>query len=182
MAFLRAINLGSRRRFPNDAITAATQHAGGRGVATFGGTGNVRLDSSRRSSAAVAADLEAAYAADRGFAVPVVVLTTEELAEIVDQGHRLEADRLAPGKHYITLYAAAPPEEAVAGLAELTMPGESCLVRGRAAHALLDDTIGEAQLLRSPSFAALGEGTARTLAVLTTLRERWCRPVPSPRR
>lgn len=43
VAFLRAINLGAHRKFPKDAIIAATQVAGGTEVATHATSGNVRL-------------------------------------------------------------------------------------------------------------------------------------------
>src|SRR4051794_20858140 len=41
VAFLRAINLGATRKFPKDAIRAATEAAGGSGVETYINTGNV---------------------------------------------------------------------------------------------------------------------------------------------
>ena len=40
IAFLRAINLGARRRFPKDAIKAATEAAGGTDVETYINTGS----------------------------------------------------------------------------------------------------------------------------------------------
>ena len=45
IAFLRAINLGAKRKFPKDAIRAAVEAAGGDRVETYINTGNVRLDS-----------------------------------------------------------------------------------------------------------------------------------------
>ena len=63
VAFLRAINLGARRKFPKDAITSATEAAGGTDVETYINTGNVRLTHSARSVAKVRAALEEAYAA-----------------------------------------------------------------------------------------------------------------------
>ncbi|HEV2798078.1 MAG TPA: DUF1697 domain-containing protein, partial [Nocardioides sp.] len=40
VAFLRAINLGRTRKFPKDAIKAATEAAGGSDVETYINTGN----------------------------------------------------------------------------------------------------------------------------------------------
>ena len=51
VAFLRAINLGATRKFPKDAIKAATEAAGGSDVETYINTGNVRLTHSARSVA-----------------------------------------------------------------------------------------------------------------------------------
>ena len=43
IAFLRAINLGAKRKFPKADIVAAVEAAGGRDVETYINTGNVRL-------------------------------------------------------------------------------------------------------------------------------------------
>ncbi|WP_052327756.1 DUF1697 domain-containing protein [Serinicoccus marinus] len=67
VAFLRAINLGARRQFPKDDILRVTEEAGFQSVATYINTGNVRLETRRRSRARIEARLEAAYLADRGF-------------------------------------------------------------------------------------------------------------------
>ncbi|WP_457207426.1 DUF1697 domain-containing protein, partial [Nocardioides sp. P5_C9_2] len=91
VAFLRAINLGATRKFPKDAIRAAVESTGARDVETYINTGNVRLTSGRRSTTRVAADLEEAFAADRGFAVPTVVLTPAELVVIAADAEELAA-------------------------------------------------------------------------------------------
>ncbi len=90
VAFLRAINLGATRKFPKADIIAATEAAGGTDVATHINTGNVLLTTSLRSRAKVEAALEAAYEADRGFAVPTIVFTPAELRQIA-----ADADELA---------------------------------------------------------------------------------------
>ena len=51
VAFLRAINLGSTRKFPKEAVKAAVEKAGGTAVETYINTGNVRFDSTLRSRA-----------------------------------------------------------------------------------------------------------------------------------
>lgn len=173
IAFLRAINLGSTRKFPKADVQRVTEAIGATDVRTHLNTGNVRLTSPRRSAAAVQRELEDAYAVDRGFDVPTVVLSPAEVAEIAARGAALAAETGHLGKHYITLYAVPPPPSAVAAVLALDLPGERCVVEGRAAHALLDGDIHDAKLFRSKEFKALGEGTARTHNVLATLAERW---------
>ena len=123
IAFLRGINLGATRKFPKDAIVAATEAAGGTDVVTHLTSGNVRLTSSRRSTGAVAKALEEAYAVDRGFAVPTIVLTAAELTEIAQVGEELEEDLPPGGKHYVTLFAAPPTASAAKAAQALTHPG-----------------------------------------------------------
>ncbi len=53
IGFLRAINLGAKRKFPKDEVVAAVERAGCTDVATHLNTGNVRFDSRLRSRAKV---------------------------------------------------------------------------------------------------------------------------------
>lgn len=173
VALLRAINLGSTRKFPMADVVAATEAAGGTDIATHLATGNVRLTSSRRSATAVATALEQAYAADRGFDVPVVVLTPQEVVAIAQRGRELQDEHRPAGKHYVTVYAAPPSAAAVRAVEALDVPGEHCVVDGRAAYALLDGDIHDSKLLRGREFKALGIGTSRTLQVLETVATKW---------
>ena len=174
VAFLRAINLGATRKFPKDAIKAATEAAGGRDVETYINTGNVRLTHSARSVGAVQKALEKAYAAEAGFEVPTIVFTAADMAALAERVDALHAEHAPGGKHYISLYADPPAAAAVKAVVALEHPGETCVVEGRAAHALLDGQISDSKLLNSREFGALGKGTARTNKVLCTIAEKWC--------
>ena len=104
IAFLRAINLGAKRKFPKDAIKAVVEGAGFTDVETYINTGNVRLDSSLRSRAKIEGALEEAFLDDRGFEVPTIVFTQKELAAIADEAASFGHD----GKHYVSLLKDAP--------------------------------------------------------------------------
>ena len=174
VAFLRAINLGAKRKFPKDAIARATEAAGGTGVETWINTGNVRLTHGARSAAKVQAQLETAYAEETGFDVPTVVFTAAELGALAARGRALHEEHQPAGKHYVTLFTDPPDAEAVAAVHALEIPGERCVVDGRAAYALLDGGVHESRLMRSKELAGLGQGTARTIDVLTTVAGKWC--------
>lgn len=175
VAFLRAINLGAKRKFPKDDIKAATEAAGFTGVETYINTGNVRLDTSLRSPAKIAAKLEAAYLADRGFEVPTMVFTPAELARIVAEIDDLWATHGQPVQHSITLFpasASAAAVDAVVAVAEGTP--DRVLVSERWAHVLLGINFHESRVLVSKQFAALGQGTARNASVIREVTRRWC--------
>lgn len=174
VAFLRAINLGATRKFPKADIVAATEAAGGTDVETYINTGNVRLRSSLRSATRVQLALERAYAEDRGFEVPTVVITTAELKALRERGDELHEQFDPRGQHYVTLFEVAPQAAAVRAVHDLDLPGERCVVEGRAAHALLDGGVQGSQLLTTKEFKALGRGTARTIKVLRTVTDKWC--------
>ena len=174
VAFLRAINLGATRKFPKADIVAATEAAGGRDVATHINTGNVRLTTSMRSPARVRDALERAYLADRGFEVPTLVFTPTEVRELTERGLELR-DGSGPGaRHYVTLFHSAPDPAAIAALMAIGAEGERVVVEGRAAYTLIDGDIHSSALLNSKEYAALGQGTARTITVLRAITEKWC--------
>ena len=174
VAFLRAINLGAKRKFPKEAIIRATEAAGGADVETYINTGNVRLTHSARSAAKEQAALEQAYEAEAGFEVPTIVFTTADLAALVARGEELHEEHDPQGKHYVTLFDQAPTAASARAVHELDLPGETGVVDGRAAYALLDGDIHTSKLLSAKAFTALGQGTARTMKVLTTVRDKWC--------
>ena len=91
IAFLRAINLGAKRKFPKDAIKAAVEGPVHR-VETYINTGNVRLTTPLRSRARVEAALEKAFLEDRGFEVPTIVFTPKELVAIAEAADDLAGE------------------------------------------------------------------------------------------
>jgi uncharacterized protein (DUF1697 family) len=174
LAFLRAINLGSKRVFPKAAIVAATEAAGFDDVATHLNTGNVRLRTTQRSSARIEAALERAYLADRGFEVPTIVFRADEFARLADEARALSADRPGLARHYIYLLKEELSPEAAARVEATSGEAGEMVVRGRAAHALLRPGYQDGTVDPLRAAKHLGIATNRNLAVVTTLAERWC--------
>jgi uncharacterized protein (DUF1697 family) len=174
LAFLRAINLGSRRVFPKDAIIRATEAAGFDDVATHINTGNVRLRTAQRSRARIEAALEESYLADRGFDVPTIVFRTDEFARLAAEGRELSAARPGLARHYVYLLKEEPSPEVAQQVEATSGEAGEMVVRGRAAHALLRPGYqnGTVDPLRAAKL--LGVATNRNLAVITALAERWC--------
>jgi uncharacterized protein (DUF1697 family) len=174
VAFLRAINLGAKRKFPKDDIKRCTESIGATGVATYINTGNVLLTTPMRSRARIEAALERAYSADRGFVVPTMVFSPAEVVAIAEDADRLRAELGDPAAHYVTLYKEPPAPAAVAAVEALETEGETVRVLGRGAHVLLHRGFHEARVLNSREFKALGEGTARNVTVVRALARTWC--------
>lgn len=172
IAFLRAINLGARRKFPKASIAAAVEAAGFAGVETYINTGNVRFDTSLRSRAKIEAALESAFEAAAGFEVPTIVFTQAELREIA-----ADAERFADGhegRHYVSLLKDPPTQAGVAAVEAAGTAGEVARVGGRAVHLLLGPNYHEARLTNAAVEKHLGVATNRNLTVIRTLAERWC--------
>lgn len=174
VAFLRAINLGPHRKFPKEAIVAATQAAGFTDVATHINTGNVRLETRMRSRARIEEALERAYQADRGFAVPTIVYRTDELAGVVADADRRGAGH--EGRHYVWLVKDAPDDATRADLEALSADGERVFLSTRAVHLLVDGGLLDARLVGPLEKRLSGTViTNRNLTVLRALVPKWCR-------
>jgi uncharacterized protein (DUF1697 family) len=173
VAFLRAINLGARRKFPKDAIRSAVEEAGFTGVETYINTGNVRLETRMRSRARIEEALEAAFLADRGFEVLTMVFTPAEICEIADDADELAAEVGDVHGHYVTLLKKAPTAAAIKAVEEAEFDGELARVRGHAAHLMLTKSYNETRLVNSKPFTALGVGTARNITVIRALASKW---------
>src|SRR6478752_2909591 len=109
IGFLRAINLGAKRKFPKAAIVKAVEAAGFTDVATYINTGNVRFDTTLRSRAKIEATLEKAFEAEAGFKVPTIVFTQKELRQIAEHAEALDHG----GRHYVSLLKETPTAAAI---------------------------------------------------------------------
>lgn len=174
VAFLRAINLGARRKFGKDEVRAVTEAAGFTDVETHLNTGNVRLRSPMRSTQKVEATLETAYLADRGFAVPTIVFSPAEVRAVVDFADDLWSRHGEPAAHYVSLLKELPPAEAVAALEALGHEGERAWVQERAVHLVLGQLYSASKLPGAKELAALGVQTSRNLTVVRAVRDKWC--------
>jgi uncharacterized protein (DUF1697 family) len=170
IAFLRAINLGAKRKFPKDAIIASAEGAGFDDVATYINTGNVRVTTGLRSRAKVESTLEKAFLADRGFEVPTIVFTPAELVEIAEHAESFGHD----GRHYVSLLKEAPTKAGIGILEEASTADEVAKVGGRAVHLLLGANYHEARLTNAAVEKHLGVATNRNVTVIRALVERWC--------
>jgi uncharacterized protein (DUF1697 family) len=172
IAFLRAINLGAKRKFAKASIITAVEAAGCTDVETYINTGNVRFDTSLRSRAKIEAALEEAFEAEAGFEVPTIVLTQAELRQVA-----ADAERFADGhegRHYVSLLKKAPTAAAVAAVEAAGTADEVAKVGGRAVHLLLGPDYHTAKLTNAAVEKHLGVATNRNLTVVRTLAEKWC--------
>ncbi|MGZ4465116.1 MAG: DUF1697 domain-containing protein [Nocardioides sp.] len=170
IAFLRAINLGAKRKFPQEAIVAAAEGAGFDDVATYINTGNVRVGTTMRSHARIEAALEKAFLADRGFEVPTMAFTPKELIAIAQEAESFGHT----GRHYVSLLKEPPSAAGVRAVEEASTADEVARVGGRAVHLLLGENYHEASLTNAVVEKHLGVATNRNLTVIRALVDKWC--------
>jgi len=171
LAFLRAINLGAKRKFPKDAIRVACEGAGFSDVETHINTGNVRVTSSLRSRPKVEAALEAAFLEAAGFEVPTIVFGQDEFAQIGKDAEELYAEREL-ARHYVLLLKEPVSDSSV--VEALSTDEHHTVVRGRACHLLLGPgyEAGGVDPLRVEKL--VGVATSRNYNVVSTLAKKWC--------
>ncbi len=172
LVFLRAVNVGGRQ-FPMAQLRALLEGAGFDGVETHIQTGNVRLESSRRSVTRLSEELEELFEADRGFEVPTVVLTPEELSEIVADADEVAREHTPVSGQYVELLRAAPTADGIRTIEEQRHPGQRAVVRGRAVHLLFDIPFGQAKPPGAAVKRAMGVSTNRNVKVIRQLGEKW---------
>lgn len=176
VAFLRAINLGAKRKFGKDELRGCLARNGFFDVETYLNTGNVLLRGTQHQDGEkLAGTLEALFETDRGFEVPTVVMSLSELRAIHADGKRLTAGWADLGQHYVSLLKQRPRPEAVAEVEALGIPGERVVVRGRGCHLLLsqrenyhNSKLGNALIERR-----LGVATNRNFRVISALVDKW---------
>ena len=176
VAFLRAINLGKNRKFPMTELRSCLEAAGFDDIDTYIQTGNVRLRSTMRSPVRLADRLEEVFEADRGFAVPTVVVTAQELRQVYDDAMELEPPSSAHAdglRRYVTLLKQEPPKTVAAEVEGLSTDEEVAWVRGRAVHLWMRSGYQNARLNNARVEKLLGVATTRDLKVITTLAQRW---------
>lgn len=170
VAFLRAINLGKNRRLPMTQVQTTLAEAGFTGVQTYLATGNVRVETSKRSRGAVEKEIERALEASAGFVVPTIVVSPEELSELYAEALSLQ---VPAQRRYLTFLKDEPPAEAVDRFDGWDAPGEGAKVLGRAVYWWLDHPTAAAKLSNALVERHIGTATTRDLKVVATLAERW---------
>lgn len=173
VALLRAINLGRTRKFPMADLRSCVEAAGFRDVETYIQTGNLRVSTSMRSVDRVAAALEEVFEADRGFAVPTVVLTPGELSQVHEDAHALESLVEGEVRRYVTFLKVPAPADVAAEIAATEAEGEAARAIGRAVHVWVRDGYQSARINNARIERRLGIATTRDLRVVTALAQRW---------
>ena len=170
VALLRGINVGGRNRVAMAALREVVEGLGHTGVATYIQSGNVVFTSEETDTATLAAALERAIADQLGVQPKVVVLTREELAQVVADNPSPKADN--PRQlHAVFWNGPLGPEELAAVAAAQRQAGEAggrdeAKVVGTTLYLHTPDGYGRSEL--AARLTRIGGG--RTAATAATAR------------
>ncbi len=166
VAFLRAINLGARRKVAMADLRGAFEDLGFDDVATYINSGNVIFSTKRRGRAlerSIEEQLEAAF----GFDIPTYVRTADEVREVL----AAEPFDVGPDDTYQVAFLHEKPSAAVCrAVASLSTDTDQLVVVGRDLHWRIAGKVMDSRLAAGAVDKALGVPiTARNTTMLRKL-------------
>jgi uncharacterized protein (DUF1697 family) len=176
VAFLRGVNLGSKRRITNERLGGAVEGLGHGGVATFRASGNVIFDAGRDTGAdRIGKRLEAGLAQSLGFDVTVFLRSARQVRAIASHDpFPVAAAEPSAGKAQVALLP-GPPGRSARSRALALASGEDRLgIRGSELHWLPSGRISDSELDLRALEALVGPWTMRTMGTIEQIAARYC--------
>jgi uncharacterized protein (DUF1697 family) len=169
-AFLRGVNLGSRRKVSGADLRACFEGAGFEAVRTFRTSGNVVFDAGRASGKRLTATIEQALADAVGFDVVVFVRTASEI-EAIAAHTPFPAKSVAgsKGKLQVSLLSAKPGASARKQVLALATDADRLAFGDRELYWLPSGGTRESALDGAAIETLLGPSTMRTKGTLDLL-------------
>jgi uncharacterized protein (DUF1697 family) len=176
VAFLRGVNLGSRRRVKGEDLRLCFEGLGFEDVATFRASGNVIFASPKREAEGkLTTRIEAGLGKQLGFDVTVFLRSCEEVAKIAArQPFDPKLVAKSKGKLQVAFYGKKPPAKAKTAVLELAGDENRLALEGRELYWLPSAGISESNLDWRPIDAALGQGTMRTMGTVEQIAAKYC--------
>ena len=119
IALLRGINVSGKNVIKMDTLRECFGQLGFTGVRTYIQSGNVVFDNAHASVTDVRKTIEQAILSEFGFAVPILLRTSKQVAEIVKGNPFLKQPTIDTSKLHITFLSDHPPRNALALLRPL---------------------------------------------------------------
>lgn len=176
VAFLRGVNLGSRRRVKGEELRRCFEALGLEDVATFRASGNVIFASPQREAEGkLTTRIEAELGERLGFDVTVFLRSCAEVAAIASR-QPFDAKLVAKskGKLQVAFYGKKPSAKAKKAVLDLANDEDRLAFEGRVLYWLPSTGISESDLDWKPIDAALGQGTMRTMGTVEQIAAKYC--------
>ena len=178
VALLRGINVGGRNKVPMADLREVVTSLGHTGVSTYIQSGNVLFSTAEEDTAKLAAALESAIEERFGIWSSVVVLSRDELAQVLAANPY--PDEPNPKMVHVVFLPAEPAPEMIASVAEaqdtVARQGsrDTAQYAGRALFLHTPDGFGRSELAAlltraGRPMSAKGGGTARNMATVRKL-------------
>ena len=144
IAMLRGINVGRGKMIKMERLRASFAALGFGEVRTYVQSGNVVFQSERKSE--LTRTIEAKIHRDFGFAVPVLIKRSKELAQIVRDNPLLRVKGIDVSKLHVTFLSDPPPKTAAGVLEDLATIRERFRILNREIYLYCPDGYGNSKL------------------------------------
>jgi uncharacterized protein (DUF1697 family) len=171
VALLRGINLGKQNRVPMAKLREMLADLGYGEVKTHLQSGNAVFTSPRRSARTLAGQIESRIERDLALDIAVIVVTSAELAAIVDDNPLATPGR-DPAKLMVAFLSAEPPAAAITAIDPDEYAPEEFAVGKRAIYLWLPKSMQGSKLVGALTDQKLGVTvTVRSWRTVTKLAE-----------
>jgi uncharacterized protein (DUF1697 family) len=160
VALLRGVNVGGHHKVPTAQLREFASGLGWAGVETYIASGNLIFDA-LGSRSDLTARLADGFSEQFGFAVPVVVVPADEVAQSAEDPPWPDDD---PSRTAVAFFSAVPEPAALAAFEQSEWLPDELVVRGARAHLRYPDGLGRAKLTN--------DRLERVLGVTATTRNR----------
>ncbi len=146
IALLRGINVSGKNVIKMDTLRECFGQLGFTGVRTYVQSGNVVFGNANASGSRLRKTIEQAILSEIGFAVPVLLRTSKQFAEIAGGNPFLQQSEIDASKLHVTFLSDNPPQNALALLRPLANTSEKLCIIGREIYLYCPDGYGNTRL------------------------------------
>ena len=173
-AFLRAVNLGPRRRVTSAELRKLFEGLDFDEVATFRTSGNVVFSAGRESAATLTGRIEEGLAKSLGYEVPIFLRTENEIRALAEhQPFDPELLQASKGKLQVLLLCKRPEKAAEAAVLELATDEDRLAFGDRELYWLPSGGIRDSPLDQNALAKLLGPATMRTKGTVEQLATKY---------
>ena len=172
VALLRGINVSGHKPIKMERLRAVFEGLGFDEVATYVQSGNVVFATRKVKSAALATKIAGQLEKDFGYAIPVAVLSADELETIVERNPFPSENGIDASKLHVTFLNAVPEAAALSKLGAIPAGRDRFVCRDQALYLDCPDGYGRSKLVNNVVERVLRCGaTTRNWRTVTTLNE-----------
>ena len=170
VAMLRGINVSGQKIIKMQNLRDSFEALGFRRVRTYLQSGNVIFETVNASSKNLSKRIEEKISSEFGFSVPLVLRTSSEMTQIVDDNSFLNEKGTDDSKLHVTFLSALPPKGALKRLEGLNALPDRFFIKGREVYLYCPDGYGRTKLSNNTLEKLLSlEATTRNWRTVSAL-------------
>lgn len=146
IALLRGINVSGQKKLRMEALRKGFEELGCIKTRTYIQSGNVVFDSDEKNTRDLAKRIESMIAENFGFNIVVLLITSNDLKQLLDQNPFLDKRKDELDKLYVTFISKQPSPELLMQLKETRFPPDAFLVKDKLIYLYCPNGAGRTKL------------------------------------